>query len=146
MTYGADGPDLIRHAATFVHEILRGEKPAHLPVEQPIKFELVINLKTAKALGLAVPPALLARSDDLIIIRGTQTYDPYAAAFVLRVAVPPSLKLRRTRRRLSRNNKQRWLWVPAFAGTTGKMLKTSRNIRAVPIPILRPENARSRRS
>jgi putative ABC transport system substrate-binding protein len=66
MSYGADGPVLMRHAATFVHKIFRGEKPADIPVEQPIKFELVLNLKTAKALGLAIPPAMLARADDVI--------------------------------------------------------------------------------
>jgi putative tryptophan/tyrosine transport system substrate-binding protein len=66
MSYGADGPALFRYAATFVHKILRGEKPADIPVEQPVKFELVINLKTAKLLGITIPPALLARADDAI--------------------------------------------------------------------------------
>ncbi|SHK93459.1 putative ABC transport system substrate-binding protein [Bradyrhizobium lablabi] len=66
MSYGADGPALFRYAATFVHKILRGEKPADLPVEQPVKFELVINLKTAKLLGITIPPSLLARADDAI--------------------------------------------------------------------------------
>jgi putative tryptophan/tyrosine transport system substrate-binding protein len=66
MSYGADGPALFRYAATFVHKILRGDKPADLPVEQPVKFELVINLKTAKLLGITIPPALLARADDAI--------------------------------------------------------------------------------
>jgi putative ABC transport system substrate-binding protein len=66
MSYGADGPLLYRRAALFAHRILQGSQPAEMPVEQPTKFELVINLNTAKELGLTVPPSLLARADELI--------------------------------------------------------------------------------
>ena len=66
MSYGPNFPDLFRRAADLVDKILRGAKPAEIPVEQPIKFDLIINLKTAKALGLEVPPSLLARADEVI--------------------------------------------------------------------------------
>ena len=66
IAYGANYPEMYRHAANFAHRIFRGAKPADLPVEEPTKFELVINLKTAKALGLTIPPALLLRADQAI--------------------------------------------------------------------------------
>jgi len=66
MSYGANLSDAFRRSASYVHKILQGAIPAELPIEQPTKFELAFNLKTAKLIGVTVPPSLLARADEVI--------------------------------------------------------------------------------
>jgi putative tryptophan/tyrosine transport system substrate-binding protein len=83
MSYGASQPDLFRRAAGYVHKILQGTQPADLPVEQPVKFDLVVSLKTARALGLTISESFLLRTDEVIERGGgppsnspTFTFDP----------------------------------------------------------------------
>ena len=66
VAFGADGPAAVRHGATFVHRVLQGRQPKDIPIEQPTRFELVVNLRTAKALRLTIPPAVLLRADEVI--------------------------------------------------------------------------------
>ena len=66
LSYGPDTADIFRRSASYVDRILRGAKPAELPVQLPTKFEMVVNLRTAKALGLAIPPSILLRADEVI--------------------------------------------------------------------------------
>src|SRR5215470_12143880 len=66
LSYGSDPVDIWRRAASYVDRILRGEKPGDLPVQLPVKYEMVVNLKTAKALGLAIPPSIMLRADEVI--------------------------------------------------------------------------------
>ena len=66
LSYGVDQVDIFRRAASYVDRVLRGAKPADLPVQAPTKYEMVVNLKTAKALGLVIPPSILLRADEVI--------------------------------------------------------------------------------
>jgi len=80
ISYGVDYPDMYRRAAIYAHKIFRGAKPADLPVEEPTKFQLVINSKTARGLGLTIPPTLLLKADTVTELPGLArpSYGPHA--------------------------------------------------------------------